>query len=205
MSNQGSSNKSCKCDPCKCKDCKCNDIEFIEKDLAVGGNLFVKEDAYVAGNLHIKGRIIDQSSSGAGLLLPEIVNGQALFRVDNVIINGQLASFFLPSGTEDEVVTVVLDQSFVLANIGKRLSFILAPLHSGDSFRGIFTITSPYLDVAGDPTIRTFQIVRNNPFIVEVFIVATVQGPIVIVSELGAIANPALANPISTIASFGSF
>lgn len=202
MSNQDCSNQLCKCDPCKCKDCKCTDVEFFDKDVAIKGNLFVKEDACVAGDLNVKGRITSSSTGGAELL-PPIVNGQAVFRVGAPAINGELGIFFVPSGFEDEVITIVFDSSFVLAHLGRRLTFILAPSRSGDTFRGIFIITSPYLDAAGNATIRTFQITRNNPFLVDVIFALTAQGPIVIVSEIGAIANPAIANPILAIPSFG--
>lgn len=201
MAYQGCSNKSCKCDPCKCDPCKCEDVEFVDKDLAVKGNLFVKEDIYVAGDIHFKGRIINGRQNGGAELLPPVVNGQSVFNAET-IINGELGTFFLPSGSEDETVTIVFDAAHVLLNLGKRYAFILAPSRRGDTFRGVFRITSPYLDAADDPTVRTFEIVRNNPFIVEVIIALTAQGPIVIVFEVGAILNPAIANPTSTIASF---
>ncbi len=159
MAYQGCSNKSCKCNPCKCEECECNDVEFINKDLAVKGNLFVKEDAFVAGDLHVKGKVIEGSGAAGSETLPPIIDGTITFDVGSPTINGEIGTFFIPRDISQNIINLKLTSAYILANLGKIMHTTLGPATPGQIQEIVIRIESPYMIAPGNPNLAILEFV----------------------------------------------
>ena len=157
-------NKKCKCDPCKCEDCKCEDIEFIEKDVAIKGNLFVKEDLFVKGDLCLRGRLLEVKgvpgippppSRGDPNLALSSQGVTRVFSPSQTPINGEIESFliFMTEGLDENLV---FTQDFVHQNTGKIIHLTVVPFQTF-TFDNVIRITSPFL-TPNDPTVKTATI-----------------------------------------------